>query len=423
MRHLAAAIAIIFFTSLPTLAQWPQFRGPEGNGVAEASNLPVEFSETKNLKWRTALLGPGSSSPIVVGDKVFVTCFTGYGVDSDATPTDLVRHLVCISLADGAIQWSTAFKCEATPDRYGGYLRDHGYASSTPASDGKLIFVFAGQSGVYAFDLEGKQRWRHSVGTQSAMNKWGSAASLIVYNGKVLVNANAESSKIYALNTENGEVIWEATAESGFGSWATPVLAKAKDGRIELLINVPYEVWSMNPDNGKLNWYAMATGRGPVNPTVVVQDGVVFALGSRGGGSVAIKMGGKDDVSETNVRWKSRANSYVPSPIVHGDYLYVISDSGIVNCINTSDGKEVYQARLDGAGGRSAVYASPVLADDKIYVTTRRNGVVVLAAGGEFKQLARNVFSEDNSLFNGSPAVVGDSLLIRSDKFLYRIGK
>ncbi|MEO1971630.1 MAG: PQQ-binding-like beta-propeller repeat protein [Pirellulaceae bacterium] len=423
MRSLVVALSIVVLTCVPSSAQWRQFRGPNANGVAEAANLPVEFSETNNLRWRAALPGPGASSPIVLGDRVFVTCFTGYGVDADAAPNDLVRHLVCVSLTDGTIQWSTPIKNEATPTRYGGYLRDHGYASSTPVTDGKFIFVFAGKSGVYAFDLEGKQRWRRSVGTESAMNNWGSAASPIVYNGKVIVNANAESSKIYALNAEDGEVAWEATASSAYGSWATPVVAKGEGDSVELLINVPYEVWSMNPDDGSLNWYAEATSRGPVNPTVVVQDGIVYALGSRGGGSVAIKMGGKDDISKTNIRWKAQANSYVPSPIVHGKYLYVISDSGIATCLNTSDGEEVYQSRLDGAGGRSAVYASPVLADGKIYVTTRRNGVVVLAAGGEFKQLARNVFAEDKSLFNGSPAVVDDTLLIRSDKYLYRIGK
>ena len=421
MRVLLAVLLLSLFANSAS-AQWTQFRGPNGNGVAEAQNLPTEFNESKNLKWRTPLPGPGTSSPIVVGKQVFVTCFTGYGVDENAGPNDLVRHLVSASLETGEIQWQTPFKSEATPTRYSGYLRDHGYASSTPTTDGERIFVFAGKSGVYAFDLQGKQLWRTSVGTDSAMNNWGSASSPIVHKGKVIVNASAESGKFYALNAEDGSIFWETDASAAYGSWATPVLAKGEGGRTELLVNVPYEIWSLNPDSGKLYWYAEASGRGPVNPTVVVQDNVVFALGSRGGRSSAIKMGGKGDVTKNSI-WQSNANSYVPSPIAHGEHLYVVSDSGIMTCLNAKTGDEVYQNRLNGADGRSAIYASPLLADGKIYIPSRKKGIVVIAAGGEFKQLARNVFQEDKSLFNASPAVVDNTLLIRSDKYLYRIGK
>lgn len=415
------AICLAALLANSARGQWPQFRGPDGNGVAEAKDLPAEFNESKNLKWRTPLPGPGTSSPIVVGDQVFVTCYTGYGAEGN-NPSDLVRHLVCTSLKTGEIQWASPFKTEATPDRYQGYIRDHGYASSTPATDGERVFVFAGKSGVYAFDLKGKQLWRTSVGTDSAMRNWGSASSPVVYKGTVLVNASAESGKFYALNVEDGKVVWENDASAAYGSWATPVLVKGEGGRIEMIVNVPYEVWSLNPDTGKLFWYAEATGDGPVNPTVVVKNNVVFALGSRGGRSSAIKIGGKGDISK-NVVWQSSANSYVSSPIAYGDHLYVISDQGIMTCLDAKSGEEVYKSRLTGVEGRSAVYASPLLADDKIYIPSRRKGIVVLAAGGEFKELARNVFSEDDSLFNASPAVVENTLLIRSDKFLYRIGK
>jgi outer membrane protein assembly factor BamB len=421
MRVFCAVLFSLFLTN-PTFGQATQFRGTQSSGIAEATDLPIEFDESKNLKWRCALPGPGSSSPIIVGDRVFVTCFTGYGVDSNAGPNDLVRHLVCTSLASGEIQWTTPFKTEATPDRYQGYIADHGYASSTPATDGERVFVFAGKSGVYAFDLEGKQLWRTSVGTDSAMNNWGSASSPVVFKRKVLVNASAESGKFYALNVEDGEVVWETNASAAYGSWATPVMAIGDDGRDEMIVNVPYEVWSLNPENGKLLWYSEATDRGPVNPTVVVKDKVVYALGSRGGQSAAIKLGGKGDIS-ANIVWRSRVNSYVPSPIAHGEYLYVVNDQGIMTCLNAKSGEEVYQSRLNGVEGRSAVYASPLLADGKIYIPCRRGGVVVVAAGAEFKQLARNVFKEDSSLFNACAAVVDNTLLIRSDKYLYRLGK
>jgi outer membrane protein assembly factor BamB len=407
----------------PVSAQWRQFRGPLANGVGEATDLPIEFGATQNLQWRMPLPGPGASSPIVVGEQVFVTCFSGYGVDQDAGPMDLVRHLVCASLKDGKIQWTTNFETKESPDQYRGYIRDHGYSSSTPATDGERIFVFAGKSGVYAFDFSGKQLWRTSVGTNSAMNNWGSASSPIVHDGNVIVNASAESGKFFALNCETGNVTWQTDASAAYGSWATPVLTKGLDGREELIINVPYEIWSVNPKTGKLFWYAEATDRGPVNPTVVIQDQVVYALGSRGAPGAAIKMGKKGDVSDTNLKWSSRANSYVPSPIVDGKYLYIINESGIASCLDTESGEEIYQARLDGVEGRSAVYASPTMADGKIYVPTRNNGIVVLAAGGEFKQLARNTFADDESLFNGSAAIVDNSLILRSDKFLYRIGK
>ncbi len=191
-------VVLLLCGTVAVAEDWSRFRGPDGAGISADAAIPVTWNESENLKWKTPLPGAGSSSPIVVGDRIFVTSFSGEG-------QSLERQLVCIDRKDGAIQWTQSVVAEQPEDAYQGYLKEHGYASSTPVSDGNSVFAFFGKSGVIAFDLDGTQLWKVSVGKESSNRRWGSAASLTLYKDTVIVNASEESQSVRALDKATGK--------------------------------------------------------------------------------------------------------------------------------------------------------------------------------------------------------------------------
>jgi len=421
------ATAIMAVAAGPLLASdWPRFRGPDGMGISGDENLPLTWSETENLKWKTPLPGPGSSSPIVLGKRVFITCYSGYGTDSSnpGSQEDLKRHLLCINRSDGKIVWSKTVDPVLPEDPYRGYIREHGYASSTPITDGQHIYVYFGKTGALAFDMEGKKIWQTSLGTGSSNRRWGSAASPILHKNMVIVNASEESLTIYALDKATGNEIWKARGAALELAYGTPFLTdlSESDGRKELAIAVPEEVWGLNPDTGKLLWYAEMAPNGNICPSIIGRDGIIYVFGGfRIKGSLAIRAGGKDDVTQTHVLWSSGESSYVPSPVIHSGHLYLVNDMGVAYCIEAKSGKVAYRERLSVGGGGKPVYASVVLGDGKLYVTTRKAGVFVLAAEPQFRQLANNKLESDTTDFNGSPAISNSQIFLRSNKLLYCI--
>lgn len=187
---------------------WPRFRGPNGSGVsADAGPLPAKFSATENLRWKVPLPGPGSSCPIVVGDKIFVTCWSGYGVDraSPGEQGNLRRHLVCIDRKTGSTLWTSDIEPVLPEDQYGGMFAEHGYASHTPVSDGERVYVYFGKTGALAFDMDGKQLWQTKVGQESDPRGWGSASSPVIYKNVLIVTASAESEALVGLDAKTGK--------------------------------------------------------------------------------------------------------------------------------------------------------------------------------------------------------------------------
>ena len=424
----------LFFTLLSacvaTLAHgdWPRLRGPNGDGIAEGK-APLTWSATQNIQWKAVLPGPGSSSPIVVGDRVFVTCWSGHGDGSNGPLENLKRHLVCLNKADGKLLWDKAVPAAMPEDEAGGMLMEHGYASSTPVSDGTSVFVFFGKSGAFAFDLEGQQLWQVPLGTRSNPKGWGSAASPILHKETVIVTAYDEGGAMVALDKKTGKEVWRAPAEGLNTVYTTPLVAGG-----DLLLPVQGELWGLNPDTGKLRWYSTYAMSGNVSPAVSVADGVVFVTGGYPTqGSAAIKpTGGKGDITGKASLWNTKSASYVPSPIYYQGHLYVINDGGFALCLDAKTGDEVYRERVmestSGSGGGrrgggKPFYASPVLVDGKLYCPSRKNGTFVLAAKPTYELLARNVIEWDDSQVNASPAVDGNKLYLRSDKALYCIGE
>ncbi len=342
-------------------ADWTRFRGPNGSGIADDKEpTPTTWSDKENLKWKIALPGSGVSCPIVVGDKVFVTCYSGYGVNREeiGKEKDLKRHLVCIDRVTGKTLWEKVVPSTVAEDPYQGMgVPQHGYASHTPTSDGKNVYVFFGKSGVLAFDMSGKQLWETNVGTKSDDREWGSSSSPIVYEDLVIVPAGPEDRSLVAIDKYTGKVAWRTDATDALGNvWGTPALAKVGDST-ELVIGAPSEIWGLNPKNGKLRWYCPYVDSDQFSSSVVVDGDIVFAVEGRGGGSVAVKAGGKDDVSKgSQVLWTGRDSSSFASPIVYQDRLYYVSRKTIT-CIDAKTHDKIFEGRFTGPNGEAAAPA------------------------------------------------------------------
>jgi outer membrane protein assembly factor BamB len=294
-------------------------------------------------------------------------------------------------------------------------VRDHGYASSTPLVDSDRLYVFLGKSGVFAFTHEGKQLWQADVGDK--VHGWGSASSPVLYQDLVIINAAVESESLVALNKETGKQVWRTGGMKE--SWNTPILVPAPGGKQELVVAIAGKVLGFDPATGEQLW-SCSTGIGwYMVPSVVNQQEMVYCIGGRSGGGLAVRAGGRGDVTQSRRVWTITKGSNVSSPVFHEGHLYFLHESsGVAYCVEAATGKLVFEERLPGP---SPFYASPILAGGRLYAVTRRGTVFVLAAKPQYAQLARNEIG-DRSSFDASPAVAGSTLLIRSDKFLYCIG-
>ncbi|MEZ6040210.1 MAG: PQQ-binding-like beta-propeller repeat protein [Planctomycetaceae bacterium] len=412
--------------SAAQVSPWGRFRGPNGLGLSEDSTIPVKWSDTRNLAWKTALPGAGSSSPVLTDGFVFVTCYSGYGVAGDrgGSPNQLQRHVCCIDRDSGAMVWTRTVSAVQQEDRYQGMgLPEHGYATNTPGTDGAAVFAFLGKSGVYAFDLSGKELWHVSVGTGSGNREWGSASSLILYKDLVIVNAAEESQSLYALSKDSGEVIWKSPAAALELCYSTPAIAHVSPERDDLILAVPGEVWGINPGNGKLIWFAETPMTDNLSPSVLVDGATVYAFGGyRNSGSVSLRAGGKGDVTSSHMLWTSKNTSHVATPVLLNNRLQWVDDHGVYFCADAKSGELIQRARTSGisSGGRP-VYASPVSINQRLYVQSRYGGVFVLERSPELTILEQNRFASDSSNFNATPAVDRGQLFLRSDRYLYCI--
>lgn len=400
----------------PAGHDWRQFRGPAGSGVAANTGVVLQWSQTQNVLWRTALPGPGASSPIVQGDRVYLTCYSGYLPSGQPRGSlkQLRRHLLAVRLSDGQVLWEKAIPA-ALPEEE--TVREHGYAASTPAADEQRVYAFFGKSGVFALDHQGKLLWQTSVGSRS--HGWGSAASPLLYGDLLIVNASVESGTLVALDRRSGAVRWQAGDIQE--AWNTPLVVRAPSGRMELIVARPNRILAFAPDSGTPLWSCQTEISWYMVPSVVAAEGVVYCVGGRGGrvGALAVRTGGNGDVTATHRLWTSPKGTNVPSPVYHDGHLYWAHDNlGIVYCAQAASGQIVYERRLERAG---QIYASPVLADGRLYYLTRSGKTFVLAAKPQFELLAVNDL-DDGSQFNGSPAAAGNRLLVRSDRFLYCLG-
>jgi len=404
-------LIVIFIASALCAEDWPGFRGPDGLGISQEKQLPVTWSETENVLWKTAMPGYGSSSPIVLDGKIYVTCYSGYGmVNSSGRMEDLVLHLVCVDGKTGKIMWDKRIKPSLPESKR---VRDHGYAAQTPATDGEHLYVFFGKSGVFKFDLQGNQIWRTSVGER--VHGWGSGTSPVLYENLVIVNASVESSSLVAIDKTTGKEVWRAGGMDS--SWNTPHLVKTADGKHELAVTVKKWIFGFDPETGKELWRCAAIDD-YICPSIVSHEKVLYAMGGRSSKTVAVRSGGRGDVTATHKLWQADVGANVCSPVVYQGHLYWVSDRNRnAYCLNLADGSVEYSERVG-----PQPYASALLADGRLYIVTRTGGTLVLAARPQFEQLAHNKL-EDSSTFNASAVVCDGTLILRSDENLYCIKK
>ena len=392
---------------------WPRFLGPNGRAASVKSKLPIQWNENENLRWKSPI-GPGSSSPIVWRGNVFVTSYSGQD-------NEVRRTLHCVDRKTGKERWTFQIENDGREDAYRGFITEHGYASSTPVTDGELVYVFFGKMGVYAVDFAGNKKWEAQVGKESSNRQWGSGASPVLFGDLLIVNAADESQTIFAFDKRTGEEIWKSEAAGFELTYNTPTPVAKHN---ELVIAVPGELWSLNAKNGKLKWYAETELTGNVSPSTILDGETIYTFGGyRSSGSHAFPVGGIKDVTDKEI-WYSRNSSYVATPLLHDGHLYWIDDRGMAYCTRASDGKLVYRERVKGlsSGGRP-VYSSPVLAGEYIYVVSRYDGTFVLPAKSEFKIVAQNKFAGDESDASGTPAVCDNELFIRTGEFLYCVSE
>jgi outer membrane protein assembly factor BamB len=369
---------------------WPRWRGPSGQGLVPAGQYPDSWSPNGSV-WKTSVPGRGNSSPIVWGDRIFLT--TGYGNGERLS-------MLAYSRADGKKLWETFI-----PQNGVEYVHyKNGFASATPATDGQLVYASFGRHGLFALDFNGKIAWQHKFGIID--NYHGPAGSPVIYKDRIFLFQDANPSPgqtafVGAFDKATGKPIWQTPRRESVG-WGTAIVISTGE-RDELIVSSQYRVAAYDPENGKELW----TVRGntyEVIPTPVVGHGLVFASSGRAGPTIAIRPGGTGDVTGTHVAWSSpRGSPFVPSGIVVGDLLYLINDmQSILTVYEAATGKLVYQDRL-GTAVREGFSASPVHINGRIFLTNDDGQTFVVEAGRTFKLLRVNELGEQTL---ASPALV-----------------
>jgi len=389
---------------LPTpdaVGHWPRFRGPTGMGLTGLKSLPTRWSEKDNVAWRVEVPGKGNSSPVVWGDRVFVT---------SSSPDGKVRTMHCFALADGKKLWS-ADAPAAEPEKP---VRDkNGFASATPVVDAERVIAFLGSVGLVCWDHAGKPLWHHNdfkVG-----NVHGTGASPVLYKDTVILwqEQNLNDPLLLALDKRTGKVVWKKTRPRAMG-WNTPLIVKVGE-RDELILQCKEHVVGLDPATGDELW----TMTGPtieVIPMVVVGPDLAYSVSGRNGPVIAFRPGGKGDVTGTHQAWTTqRGGPLVPSPLYLDGRLYFASDTGIVNCHDGKTGKLLWSERLP-----SQFSASPIEAGGLLYFPGEAGVTFVLRAGDRFDLVAEN---DLGSPILASPAVAGGRLIFRTDGELVCVGK
>ena len=352
LRVVAFLASVCVVSPMSDASDWTRFRGPNGSGVSpDTAPIPLTWSETENLKWTARLPGPGLSCPIVIGDRVVVTCWSGYAVDKSEPGSleSMKRNALCLDRATGDVLWSHEEPPVLPENEFRGMFAENGYASHTPVTDGERVYVFFGKTGVLALDLgDGRELWKKTVGENLERRGWGSASSPIVFENLVIVPAFVEGDKMVAFDGATGKQVWSQDSPGYTSNWSTPILVEA-EGRTDLVLAVPGEVWGVNPETGKLRWYCEVPGSDSARASVVADgETIVVMAGGRGAStSMAIRCGGKGDVKDTHVLWTGRDVSSTASPVIHNGRMYLVNNK-VATSVDMATGKRISQTRLAG---------------------------------------------------------------------------
>ncbi len=412
--------------SLGSADDWPRWRGPQGNGVSSEIGLPQTWSTIKNVRWCAEIPGQGSSSPVICQRRLYLTSASDGGTR---------RTLHCLDCKNGSTLWT--YEIEDDWPEITSSLTGH--AAATVATDGKHVVAFFGNAGAIACDTEGRLLWRKDLGDFES--ELGLASSPVIHRDQVLLVCDHDGDRfgsfdsfLIALDVATGQTRWKTLRQGLYRSWSTPLVipvgpdcasAKLPDGvqthraadtkqvpsREELIVAGQDALRAYDPVTGAELWRVEGL-TGWVAPSPVFGQGLIFAASGKDGPTLAVRPGGRGDVTETHVVWSERRGApYVSSPLLYGDYLYVANELGVVTCRRAETGEIAWQRRLEGK-----FLASPIAADGKVYLAAESGTVYVLSAGPEFRLLAENSLDEE---ILASPAIADGCLYVRTQRRLY----
>jgi outer membrane protein assembly factor BamB len=434
---------LLIFSGVPLLAlgggqddvHWPSFRGRQAQGVAEGFSAPTEWSveDEKNIRWKTPIPGLAHSSPIIWGDRLFVTTAVStegdpslrvglYG-DIASVNENVVQswRVYALDKSSGEVLWDrTAHQGVPKVKRH----PKSTHANPTPATDGEHVVVFFGSEGLYCYDMDGELLWKKDLGVlisgffQAPEAQWGFASSPIIHDDKVIVQSDVlgEDSFLAAFDIRDGREIWRSERDD-VPTWSTPTV-HARGDDAQLIVNGLRHIGGYDLATGERIWWMTGGGDIPV-PAPVVAGPLVFITNAHGPASpiYAVRLDAKGDISlsegesaNEHIAWSvDRGGAYMQTPVVHGNYLYNCRDNGVLSCYRAVTGERLYQERL--GGGTSGFSASPVAADGKVYFTSEEGDVYVVASGPKFELLAVNSLDE---IAMATPAVSEGVLYFRT---------
>lgn len=408
-------LLVFLLTASACAANWPAWRGPLGTGACLETNLPLHWSTNENVRWRAPLPERGNSTPIVWGNRVFVT---------QAIEKENRRLLMCFDKTSGKLVWKSGVTYEEKEPTH----PTNPYCSASPVTDGQVVIASFGSAGLSAFDFSGKQLWHRDLGKQHHI--WGNAASPVIHKDLCILNAGpGERTFLVALDKGTGAEKWRVDEPGGhfgegkpgadkrdiwIGSWTTPVLIE-EGGQPRLIMSFPNRVAALEPATGREVW----TCRG-LNPLVYTSplhsEGIIVAMGGFNGSALAVKTGGSGDVTGTHRVWHhSKTKQRIGSGVIAGDHIYILNDPGVAECLDLRTGKAVWEERLKGPA-KSDSWSSMVLAGKRIYVGNQGGDTFVLEASPNFKPLATNSLHEP--IFS-SVAVADGNLFLRTHQALW----
>lgn len=423
MKRLALLSALLLaFTPDAGAANWPNWRGSsDGSGVTSETALPLKWSATENVVWKTPLPERGNSTPIIWGGKIFLT---------QALEAEKKRTLMCLSANDGSLLWKQEITFDKTEDTH----PTNPYCSASPTTDGERVVVCHGSAGVYCYDFEGKELWRRDLGIQEY--EWGNGSSPVIHGDKVfLYFGPGKGARLLALDKKTGADLWQYDEPEtdtkgrtdGFRgnepgmicTYATPIVIDAK-GRPELIMLFPEVIRAFDPATGKELWHCDG-----MNPLVycspIFSDGVVVGMGGFFGTTIAVPAGGSGDQNGNRIWQTVRTKNRLGSGVIHKGHIYILNTDGNAECIELNTGKSLYMQRLRAIGPNGESWSSMLLSGDRIYVLNQSGDCHVLRASPTFEHLGTN--SLGNELTNSSIAVSEGRLYIRTHKHLWCIGE
>jgi outer membrane protein assembly factor BamB len=424
IRSLALATAVLCGVSPALAGNWPNWRGPDNQGHCDEDKLPRRWGPKENVRWRVPLPDAGNSTPVVWGDNVFVTQATDKSVwppkggNGGVAAAD-TRSLFCFRRSDGRQLWraSVTYKDEESTHP------TNPFCSASPATDGERVYVSFGSAGLYCYDLAGKEVWRANVGKMEHI--WGNASSPVLYRDLcILWVGPGEDQVLLALDKRTGKEVWRHAEPGGasgvggnktwVGSWSTPVVVRVGD-RDELILPVPEKVKGFDPATGVELWSCAGLSKLVYASPLVGKDGVVVAMSGYHGPALAVRAGGRGDVTATRRLWHhAQANPQrVGSGVIVADHLYILNDNGVAQCLEVATGKEVWAERL------GPTWSSVVAAGDRLYVPNKQGGTYVLKATPKFELLAQNRLNEP---MYASLAVSAGDVFVRTHKALWCVG-